>query len=323
MKTLTLLLAIGAIVVGSCPAQKRRNAPDYTAKIIQIEKNLCNESFDTALLGFRALFETGHYIFKKDIYAAAQLAYYNHHNKETLVYLQRYLAKGGNLKTIKKNKILRSFLKSDEGYMLQTQLDSLKKEQQLYLDLELRTTLHQMFKKDQKKAFGALLRIGDKAQIKYSENVFGPHSIEQVTQLKDILETHGYPSEKLIGNNYWATTILSHHNSISSNFNQKDSLYQSLYPLLVQACKTGEMSVYELAYIENWRLNINEKWRRSTYGYLSKSLTPSELVYANELREAIGLRSVQTRNHLIDLQLKYGFDWGLPRISNKNQKIKY
>ena len=77
---------------------------------------------------------------------------------------------------------------------------------------------------------GALFRIGSKSQDNYAENKFAPHSEQQISELRDILLEIGYPGEKLIGNDYWVSTILSHHNSISQAYNKKDRLYPELKP---------------------------------------------------------------------------------------------
>ena len=59
--------------------------------------------------------------------------------------------------------------------------------------------------------------------------------------LLELLEDKGYPGEKRIGNDFWMSTIISHHNSISEEYNRKDTVYKAMQPALVQAIEKGEM----------------------------------------------------------------------------------
>ena len=170
-----------------------------------------------------------------------------------------------------------------------------------------------MFKKDQRKALGAFIRIGDKSRDRYAEKKFAPHSESQLQQLKTILDQKGYPGEKLIGNSLWASVILSHHNSISLAYNSKDTLYTGLKPQLKEALSRGEMSPYELAQIEDWRTAALSGHEKTTYGYLGRISDDNDMFNVNNNRSEIGLRSVELRNQLIDVEDKLGLNLYLPK----------
>ena len=177
-----------------------------------------------------------------------------------------------------------------------------------------------MFARDQQLAFRALFTFSPQAQDRYAEKHFAPNSEKQVTRLAAILHEKGYPGERIIGNNFWVETILSHHNSISTAYCRQDTMYRYLRPILLEAIKKGSMSPYEFALIDNWHTTINSDHKIRSYGYLN-SLNEKEHIRADELRRKIGLRSVETRNALIDIQTETGMDFSLPDRPGKNEKI--
>ena len=168
-----------------------------------------------------------------------------------------------------------------------------------------------MFKKDQGKALGALFRIGDKAQEKYAMKKFAPHSEIQMTKLIKILENQGYPGERLIGNDYWMSTIISHHNSISKSYAQKDTLYSFIKPMLYQAIKEGQISPYEYAMIDDWYIAVSTNRTESGYGFLNLP-DQATLSETNLLRHRIGLRSIALRNKLVEVENYTGMNFYLP-----------
>ena len=175
-----------------------------------------------------------------------------------------------------------------------------------------------MFKKDQRKALLALFRVGA-TQERYTEKRFAPHSEQQMAQLLPIIDQYGYPGERLIHNGYWAAVMLSHHNSISKAYALKDTVYPHVRPKLMKALKSGQMSPYELAMIDDWYMAVKTESHETHFGYLSSSLTPQAKTKVDQCREAIGLSSVETISLLADLQQQTGFNCYLP--SNLVKKI--
>ena len=167
-----------------------------------------------------------------------------------------------------------------------------------------------MFSKDQKMALKALLKIGQKAKEKYYENKFAPHSENQMAQFITIINTEGYPGEKLIGNTFWMVTILSHHNSISAEYNARDSLFPSMKPQLRKAISKGEMSPYEYALVDDWYRSVKFNRKEPRYGILDQPIQ-AHLSKTNELRALIGARPYELRDELCEIENITGMNFYL------------
>jgi hypothetical protein len=130
-------------------------------------------------------------------------------------------------------------------------------------------------------------------------------------ELIKILDDQGYPGEQLIGNNYWMSTILSHHNSISKEYVNQDTLYNFIKPKLIKAIENGQISPYEFAMIDDWYIAVNSGRTQTGYGFLNPPLS-STLTETNKLREKIGLRTIELRNKLVDVENETGINFYLP-----------
>jgi hypothetical protein len=80
-----------------------------------------------------------------------------------------------------------------------SEYDSLHKTYLSRLNPQIKEQVHEMFKKDQKKALGALFRIGQKSKRRYSEKKFAPHSEHQLEKLEQILNDHELTSYGFLG----------------------------------------------------------------------------------------------------------------------------
>jgi len=305
-----LTLCPGALLMG----QSVNSSPDYLgyhSLINQAEVHLSDRHFQQALNTYDEIFDSYSFVFERDYKIAIQLAAYQEKDEKVLKFLQKGFRNGLDLKEVKKLPFLKKIRNSPGWDRIENAYDSLRAASLNPVDIPTRETVWGMYKKDQKKAMGALLRIGDKAQIAYAEKNFAPHSEEQLSQLTDVINMGGYPGEKRIRNDYWASTILSHHNSISSAYNQSDTLYTNLKPLLLEALKAGDISPYELAMIEDWRIATVSGWSEPGYGYLNPPRTLT-LAKTDSLRAVIGLRSVSLRNRLVAVEVETGMDFFLP-----------
>lgn len=293
----------------------------YHNSIRQAEELIAVRKFTDALSVYEELLSQYDFVFLRDCKVATQLALYKNQEDRAFRFLERGIKHGWQLKAIKKEKFLRPLLKKNRWQAIEQQYPSLHTFYWQRLNIPLRNTVQQLFKKDQKMALGALFRIGQRAQDKYAERKFLPHSKQQLFKLDSILQVYGYPGEQLIGNNYWAETILSHHNSISQQQVQQDTLYTFLKPKLLIALRKGQISPFEFALIDNWKISVGSGWKEKSYGFLSDDMTAEETQRANEMRKQLGLRSLQTRNALIDIQQETGMDFQLPERPGKNKKI--
>ncbi|MBO0949388.1 hypothetical protein [Fibrella forsythiae] len=317
--TLNLVSLSQAFAVGKRPVSIEENYLVYHRTIAAAQKLITRQEYRGALDLYKQTFNSFSFVFLNDYKVATQLAVQIGNHKEAFGYLKKAMAAGWTIQEIKKAKFLRTLQHDPEWAIVEKQRDSLYIVFQQKENSELRSSVKKMFNKDQRKAFAALFALSDKRRQRYAEERFAPHSEKQLADLKNIINTYGYPGEKLIHNSYWASVIVSHHNSISTNYNLTDTLYLAIRPTLLKALKLGEISPHEFARIDDWYVAINSNHREKQFGHLSSSLTHKELEKADQLREEIGMSSVETMNSLIDLQAQTGMNFYLP--SDLRQKI--
>ncbi len=317
---LPLLLTVCCIYLNT-KIYGQANYLHYHNEVIKGEQLVAARKFKAAIVHFDALFDRFDFVFLRDCKLAAQLCAFVQDKESGVRFLSLGISSGWSLKEIKKNDMLR-FLEGDPKWeSLQLAYDSLHRQYLKGLNSSLKKQVHVMFKKDQRKAIGALFRIGQKAKDKYAEKKFAPHSEKQLLRLNEILDRYGYPGERLIGNSWKASVILSHHNSISKEFNSKDVLYANIKPKLINALKNGEVSPYALATIEDWRTTVLSGHESTSYGFLGGIPNDFILETVNENRRQIGLRSIELRNALIDLEKETGLKLYLPK-DWQNGKIR-
>lgn len=283
----------------------------YHRQIIEAESSIGEEKYRVALVRYEKLISSHEFVFLRDYQVATQLALYLNEKQKVLRFLKEGITAGWEIKEIKKNSLLAPVLEYSEWKNIEKEYDSLRIKYLTRIDQPTRDSVHSMFKKDQSKALGALFRIGDKAQERYATKKFAPHSEIQMAKLIKILENQGYPGENLIGNDFWMSTIISHHNSISQDYSKKDTLYQYVRPKLIQSIKSGQMSPYEFALIDDWQKAVISNRTEAGYGFLTPPIQ-STLSVTNDLRQKIGLRTIEQRNKLVDVEKRTGMDFYLP-----------
>ena len=294
----------------STAAQKSADYKAYYQRIIQAETLITSGKYTEALSTMDSVFEDYDYIFLRDYKVAAQLALYIGNYQKSFHYITAGIANGWSLKDIKNNRLLQSLQHKPEWNTLLKTYDTLRYAYFNKLDHQLKTEVNEMFVQDQKLAKINLEINDENAQDKFLIQKFAPQSERHMRRLLIILSQKGYPGEKLIGNRLWAWTILSHHNSISPAYNRNDTLYQTLRPMLLTAVQSGELSPYDFAVIEEWRISVTSGHREKSYGYLD-TLTQMDVNRSNQLRRDIGMRSIELTNKLVDIQQKTGMDFCL------------
>ncbi|MCX2745592.1 hypothetical protein OO013_17050 [Mangrovivirga sp. M17] len=283
----------------------------YHNQTILAETLISDRRFSEALEIYNNLFQTYDFVFLREYKISSQLAYFLNDRVGLEQYIRKGMEAGWTLKEIKKNPFL-SDLKDDVIWKsLENSYPEHHKKYLERIDQTTREITHKMFKKDQAKAFGALLRIGDGAQERYAIRKFAPHSEKQMQMLIKILDKNGYPGERLIGNNYWMSTITSHHNSITQEYVKQDTLYHFIRPKLQEEIKKGNISPYEFALIDDWHKAVISNRSAPSYGFLNSPKRIS-LAKTNQLRQLIGLRSVELRNKLVDIESETGMNFFLP-----------
>lgn len=291
-------------------AKDDKNYLDYHESIILAEEMISEERYGQALEIYDKVFNSYEFIFLKDYRIATQLALNEGQMDLAFDYLRKGINSGWTMKSIKKNELLKQLRNLPQWKSIKDEYPSMRKKYEGRFDLELQKEVKKMFGKDQRKAIKALFKFSSKGQDRYAEKKFAPHSEKQMADLDEILEKYGYPGEKLIGNDIWMSTVLSHHNSISTQYNENDTIYNYMKPKLREAMKRGEMSPYEYALIDNWFIAVSTDRVEKSYGYID-GLTDEDISHSNQLRKNIGARSIETRNRLVDIQEKTGIDFYL------------
>jgi hypothetical protein len=289
----------------------------YHRQVIVAEQLIAGHRFEEALSAFDVIFESYDFVFVRDYKVATQLALTINDKARAHAYLRLAMQAGWGGRQARKNKLIRPLLKE----LSKKEADSLSKRHEKTIDDSLRAQVRAMYKADQKMALKALFKLGQKAKIRYNEEQFAPHSEKQLANVIEVLHSHGYPGKRLIGNDFWMSTILSHHNSISSAYNKSDTLYRHIRPTLLAAIDKGQMSPFEFALIENWKAASESNHGEVSYGYLGPALDSLTVETADSLRRQIGLRSIALRNALVDIATETGIDFYLPGSPWQHGKI--
>ena len=279
----------------------------YYQQVYKAEGFIGARRFDEALTTYQGLFEQFEFVFLRDYQVAGQVAYYVGDTSTANLFLEKGIKAGWKWKSIRQNAILKSLVKNIGKRRYAKWRDTYEDS----LDFTLRNRVKEMFKKDQRKAFGALFTLSSKAQDRYAEKRFAPHSEKQMEEVAEILDVYGYPGEQLIGNNFWMSTILSHHNSISRDHALRDKWYPRLQPLLMAALSRGEMSPFECGLVDEWYRATQEEENSASYGILTPP-SREEVEKVNALRQGVFLRPIELRNQLIDVGEETGIDFYLP-----------
>ena len=305
-----LFTLIPLITIADSPVYHELDYAKYHEQTMEAERLISEEKFAEALQTLESVFNSYAFVFLRDYKIAAQLATYLDQKEKAFHFIQEGIAAGWELKAIDKG-FLAVLHKDPDWRGIEEAYPALRRKFLERIDHPTREKVQAMFKRDQWKALGALLRIGDKAQERYAVKKFAPHSEGQMTKLIEILKEQGYPGEKLIGNDFWMSTIISHHNSISPDYSQKDTLYNYIKPMLLRAIQQGEMSPYEFALIDDWQKAVSSDRTEPGYGFLTPP-RQSTLAKTNQLRQKIGLRTVGLRNKLVEMEKKTGMNFYLP-----------
>lgn len=284
---------------------------NYHSQIIRAENLISQEKYEDALKIYDKTINAFNFTFLRDNKIASQLALYTENKDKALRYIKISIIGGWELSELKKNKFIATHLEESEWQNIEKDYENLHNQYQKRINSKLRADVESMFTKDQSIAFKASQIEDEIDQEKFIKNKFPAHSEKQINKLIEILVNDGYPGELLIGNNFWMSTILSHHNSISEDYVIKDTLYHFIKPKLYKALSKGQILPYEFAIIEDWKKAVVSDSKEANYGFIN-SPNKSNLLKINENRLKIGLRSINLRNDLVDIESKTGMSFYLP-----------
>ncbi|MCK5441425.1 MAG: hypothetical protein KAJ23_06015 [Maribacter sp.] len=315
MRTLLLTTLFLSLHCYFLNAQNSTDYSEYLKTVLSIEELIIKENHQEAMDRMEEISSSYEFVFLKDYKIATQLAVHLRDFEKAFEYLKLGVSNGWTLKEIKKETFLKPLTFMGEWNGIKTEYNSLRSEYRNRIKLDLREAVQSMYKKDQKFALKYLFKIGQKAKEGFGNRKGVPHTRQQIAKLNSILESKGHPGEKLIGESQWMLTIYS----VSKEFVVTDTLYPSLRPKLLQAISKGEMSPYDFAIIEDWNIAIKSDCQDTGYGYLDPP-TKEEISKSNQLRRNLTIRSIETRNSLVDIQEKTGMNFylaGQPWLDGK------
>jgi len=203
----TLVFLITILSFSNLIANNRQDYRKYHEQINKAEKYISKEQFREALKTCNKIFTSFDFVFLRDYKIAAQIALYLDDKKTVFEIIKKGIIGGWSLKSLKKDDSLSILQNELEWHLIEKECPEHRRKYLQRIDKATKDKVHEMYKKHQKKALGALFRIGDKAQGRYALKKFAPHSETQLKKLINILEDRGYPGEQLIGNNFWVSTI--------------------------------------------------------------------------------------------------------------------
>jgi len=293
----------------------------YHSEIILAEELISEEKYKEALIRYEKLFTEYSFIFLRDYKVASQISFQIGEKEKGLTYIKKAIANGLELKKLKEEKFFSRYLLDADWKKIEEQYEDLRNLFLNRINLTIEKEVRSMFENDQKIAYEAYIIEDEKEQEEFITKNFPKHSEKQLVNLIRILEINGYPGEFLIGNDVWVSTILSHHNSQGTDYVRKDTLYDFIKPKLIQFLNKGYISPYEIALVEDWKKTVISEWSESPYGYLNPPNT-SNISQINKTRIAIGLRTVELRNKLIDIEVKTGMSFYLPDWVDGKIKIE-
>ncbi|MFX0557508.1 hypothetical protein ACOCEA_11965 [Maribacter sp. CXY002] len=307
-KIISIVLSLCWVTISL--AKQTLDYTDYHQGVVNAETFIADEKYKEALKVYEDLFDSYDFVFLREYQIATQLALYLGDRQKAKKLLIEGIKSGWTIKSIRKNNYLDTFRASEDWKTIKNQYRTLNVKYNASINHDLKNKVKKMYSKDQRKALGALFRFSSKAQDRYAERKFAPHSADQMKLFLEILDTYGYPGEKLVGKEYWMSTILSHHNSISTTYNRNDTLYRHIQPKLKRALEKGEISAFSFAMIEEWYRAVVNLEELPTYGILDAPLQ-KDLEVANSLRKEVYLRSIETHNKLVTAEEKTGMDFYL------------
>ncbi|WP_258097800.1 hypothetical protein [Marinoscillum pacificum] len=287
-----------------------KNYTQYHQQVLAIEQLISQDQYESALDSYDQLFEHYDFVFLKEYKIAAQIAAHLGDEYRAFDYLGLGVANGWTLDEIKDHELLKRLKKNPRWIDLEFNYESLRLDYLYRINDSLRSVVKELFKEDQKMAFSYLFKPSEKAKNKFIEEKAVNISEKHLNQLNEIIDLHGYPGEKLIGNSVWSSTILSHHNSLSPEYQQQDQLYPAIRPKLLAAIDNGQLNPYHFAIIEDWYITVKSDRKEHSYGIIHP-LKKANLEHADQLRANIHIRSIELRNALIDIEAKTGIDLNL------------
>lgn len=312
-----ILILVSAFVIQFIHGQ------DYTIyhqQVLKAQHFITEGRIDEALEIYQGLFQEYTFVFRNEYQVAAQLAHFLERDELTFDFLERGILAGWTWKGIRKNDFFDDMHEDERWKTLQSQYDSLYLVHLNSLKSEIVEEMQAMFKSDQRMAMKGLFTFSSKAQDRYATKRYSPKSEKWMTRISEITEDYGLPGERLVGKSIWLSVLISHHNSISADYNRQDRQYPEIRQKLLRAIREGELSPYDFAVIDEWYEMVKSEWTAVGYGLIKRPNFES-LEEIDSNRAEIGIRSIRLTNALVDIENETGMDFSLDQYSWHKGKI--
>ena len=73
------------------------------------------------------------------------------------------------------------------------------------------------------------------------------------------------------------------------------------------------MSLYDFAHIQDWKTIATKGYDSTSFGFIGSISNQNQLILVNQNRAKIGMRSVELRNSLIEVEEATGLNLYLPK----------
>jgi hypothetical protein len=311
------MLRIWVFAVGLLLFSLQVSAQDYHAYhawIREIEHDLLDCKWDSALSKYLKLEQRYDFLFIKDLKIALQLAYRRGESSSLQRFSEAAFVQGWDWKKVRRD--LKENPDFRTGLQLRLKAISKQTERSKFPNPEIRQQVKKLFIQDQWQALGALFVFPSERRERYIERKIAVKARLRAEEIWKIIDTIGYPGERMIANAVWASTILSHYNSLSEGFVKADTLYLTRRSILQREIEQGRISPFEFALIDNWYQSVSSHRAIESYGILEGEVTSHALNSVNANRLAVGLQTIEDHNRLLQLQkdtgimLYFGQVWG-------------
>lgn len=314
---LPIVIAFGLFL--SSFAANPQDYHSYHSSVREIEHSLLNHDWNSALEKYLELEKGYDFLFAKDLKIAAQLAYRTGDSISFQRFSEAAFARGWEWKKVKKE------LKENPDFAsgMRAKLKSISEntEKSEFLHPEIREQVKKLFVQDQWQALGALFIFSSDRREGYAERNFAPKARPRVEKIREIIAQIGYPGEMQIGNFAWASTILSHYNSMSEELAKADALYPAMRITLQRELGLGRISPFEFALIDNWYQSVSSGRTVESYGILEEEVSEHSLASVNANRLTVGLPTIENHNWLLQLQRETGISLFFGQAWGRNSPI--
>ena len=194
MKKLNFILCLFLFNLGISSAQ---NYIDYHKEIVKIEAHVLEEDYAPALSLFDSLFEHYDFIYAIDCFTAAQLANLEKKPQRAFFFLRKGIEQGLRLEIIEENGLLKNLQEEEAWANFKRDYPKLRTKYEANIQPKLCHKVRKLYELDAaitEELKGASLIWEQVVYIKWKKQVR-----RNMKVLKEIIEEHGFPGEKIIG----------------------------------------------------------------------------------------------------------------------------